>query len=78
MKSWFLGHNHDWISFGAWSTGNKYGVPDGLFYSFPVTVTNKQWTIVDGLQISAEQRAKMDKTTNELLDERKAIEHLLK
>lgn len=52
MRSWFLGHNHDWVSFGAWSNGNSYGVPEGIYYSFPVTVTNKQWTVVNGLQIS--------------------------
>ena len=27
MRSWFLDHTHDWISFGAWSNGNTYGVP---------------------------------------------------
>ncbi len=41
MRSWFLGHDHDWVSFGAWSNGNPYSVPDGLYYSFPVTVSNK-------------------------------------
>lgn len=78
MRSWFLGHNHDWISFGAWSTGNQYGIPDGIYYSFPVTVTNRQWSVVNGLQISPEQRVRMDKSAQELLDERKAIEGLLK
>ena len=78
MKSWFLGHTHDWVSFGAWSNGNSYSVPEGLFYSFPVTVANKKWSVVNGLQINAEQRARMDKTANELMEERKAISDLLK
>lgn len=78
MRSWFQGHTHDWVSFGIWSTGNTYGVPEGLFYSFPVTVANKKWSIVPGLEIGAEQRARLDKTANELLEERKAIESLLK
>ena len=77
MKSWFLGHNHDWISFGIWSDKNPYQVPEGLFYSFPVTVQNKEWSIVTGLSISEEQRVKMTKTANELVEERKAVEHLL-
>ena len=63
MRSWFLGHNHDWISFGAWSNGNPYQIPEQLYYSFPVTVEKKNWRVVPDLQISAEQRAKMDKTT---------------
>lgn len=41
MRSWFQGHSHDWISFGAWSNGNTYGIPEGLFYSVPVTVKDK-------------------------------------
>ncbi len=67
MKSWFLGHNHDWISFGAWSNGNTYGIPEGLFYSFPVTVSNKAWSVVNGLQITPEQRIRMDKSAQELM-----------
>lgn len=78
MRSWFLGHTHDWISFGIWSNGNPYNVPDGLFYSFPVTVQNKEWTIVPGLDICEDQRKRLAFTANELLEERKAIESLLK
>lgn len=49
MRSWFQGHTHDWVSFGIWSNGNPYKVPEGLFYSFPVTVKNRNWEIVKGL-----------------------------
>jgi malate dehydrogenase len=78
MRSWFLGHKHDWISFGIWSTGNPYNVPEGLFYSFPVTVENKEWTIVPGLNITEAQRKRMNVTADELVQERAAIESLLK
>ncbi len=77
MRSWFQGHTHDWISFGSWSNGNPYQIPEGIFYSFPVTVSNKKWTIVPGLSINQKQREKMTKTANELLEEKKAIQHLL-
>lgn len=77
MRSWFLGHNNDWISFGSWSTGNQYGVPEGIYYSFPVTVQNRQWSIVNGLNITQEQRERMTFTANELLEEKKAIQKLL-
>ena len=43
-----------------------------------MTVKNRKWEVVNGLEIDAEQRARMDKTAAELVDERKAIEHLLK
>ena len=78
MKSWFLGHSHDWVSFGIWSTGNTYNIPEGLFYSFPTTVQNKEWSIVNGLTINENQRKRLTITANELLEERNAIEHLLK
>lgn len=78
MRSWFLGHTHDWVSFGAWSNGNTYGVPEGIYYSFPVTIQNQKWSVVNGLNISAEQRQRMTHTANELLEERKAIESILK
>ena len=51
MRSWFQDHNKDWVSFGIWSDNNPYQVPEGLYYSFPVTVTNREWSIVTGLQI---------------------------
>lgn len=77
MRSWFLGHK-GWISFGVYSPGGLYGVPEGIFYSYPVEVNNGKWTIVKGLSISPEQKKRLDHTTNELLEERKAIEQMLK
>ena len=64
MKSWFLGHTHDWVSFGVWSNGNSYQVPEGIFYSFPVTVQNREWSIVNGLSINEKQRHRMTVTAN--------------
>jgi malate dehydrogenase len=78
MRDWFLGHPHDWVSFGAWSSNNPYQIPDKLYFSFPVTIINRHWDIVKGLQISPEQRARLDKTVMELMEEKKAIESLLK
>ena len=52
MRSWFQGHSHDWVSFGAWSNGNTYNIPEGLYYSFPVTVSNGKWSVVNGLNIN--------------------------
>merc|ERR1719216_334186 len=39
----------NWLSMAIPSEGNSYGVPDGLIYSFPVTVQNEQYKIVEGL-----------------------------
>lgn len=73
-------HVHDWwygtkpgchVSMGVISDGNKYGIPAGINYSFPMEIANGQWKIVEGIAINDFSRDKMDKTAKELLDERK-------
>jgi len=48
----------------------SYGVPADLMFSFPVTITNKEWKIVQGLPISDFARTKLDITAKELLEEK--------
>ncbi|KAJ8365881.1 hypothetical protein SKAU_G00147120 [Synaphobranchus kaupii] len=60
----------EFISMGVYSSGNSYGVPDDLIYSFPVMIKNKSWKIVDGLAINDFSRGKMDATAAELVEER--------
>ncbi|XP_029926696.1 malate dehydrogenase 1Ab, NAD (soluble) [Myripristis murdjan] len=60
----------EFISMGVYSTGNTYGVPDDLIYSFPVQIKDKTWKIVDGLEINDFSRGKMDATAVELIEER--------
>lgn len=55
---------------GIISDGNSYGVPDDLIYSFPVTIKNKTWKIVEGLPINDFSREKMDLTAKELKEEK--------
>lgn len=73
-------HVHDWwfgtkpgqfVSMGVNSDNNKYGVPEGVCYSFPVRITNGKWEIVNGYKIDDFSRDKMTKTGAELLEERK-------
>lgn len=55
------------------SDGNKYNVPAGLMYSFPVTIgKDRTWKIVEGLDIDDFSREKMDLTAKELQEERDA------
>ena len=35
------------ISMAVYSAGNSYGIDGDLMFSFPVTVKDKQWKIVD-------------------------------
>jgi malate dehydrogenase len=80
-------HMHDWVlgtpagkyvSMAVDSTGNKYGVADGLIYSFPVTCTGGKWTIVDGLALDDFSKEKMKATENELMEEKNDVADLLK
>lgn len=55
---------------GIMSDGS-YGIPEGIVYSFPVTIgADRNYSIVQGLQIDDFSREKMDATAKELLSER--------
>jgi malate dehydrogenase len=75
-RDWLLGSaKGDWVSMAVLSDGS-YGVPEGLISSFPVTTKDGNWTIVQGLEIDDFSRARIDKSTAELADERKAVTEL--
>lgn len=57
------------VSMGVVSDGS-YGVPADVVFSFPVTIKNKKWTIVQGLPVSDFAREKLTATGNELLEEK--------
>ncbi|MBQ0986097.1 malate dehydrogenase [Streptomyces sp. F63] len=65
----------DWTSMGIPSDGS-YGVPEGLISSFPVTCEGGQYTIVQGLDINAFSRTRIDASVQELADERDAVRGL--
>ncbi|MGZ4444274.1 MAG: malate dehydrogenase, partial [Nocardioidaceae bacterium] len=65
----------DWVSMAVRSKG-EYGVPEGLIYSYPVVTRNGDWEIVEGLEIDAFSRGKMDATAAELVEERDAVKEL--
>lgn len=69
MRDWFLGTGDRWVSMGIVSDGS-YGTPRDIVYSFPVTVSNGKWQIVQGLTISDFAREKLDVTAKELVEEK--------
>lgn len=75
MRDWALGTNGEWVTMGIPSDGS-YGIPEGIIYGVPVTCENGQYTRVEGLEIDAFSRERMDFTLNELEEERAAIAHL--
>tara|TARA_R110000822_G_scaffold290140_1_gene412196 strand:- start:55 stop:750 length:696 start_codon:yes stop_codon:yes gene_type:complete len=76
MHDWALGTNGKWVTMGIPSDGS-YGIPEGVMYGVPVTCANGEYTRVEGLEIDAFSRERMDFTLNELLEERDGVAHLL-
>jgi malate dehydrogenase len=77
MRDWVGGTPEgDWLSMAVPSDGS-YGIPDGLMYSFPVTIRDGRYAIVQDLAIDTFSREKMDATRAELEGEREAVEDLI-
>ena len=76
VRSWVLGTPAgDWVSMSVPSDGS-YGVPEGIISSFPCTCKDGKYSIVQGLEIDAFSRARIDASVAELLEERDAVRSL--
>ncbi|MBX3245919.1 MAG: malate dehydrogenase [Myxococcales bacterium] len=77
IRDWSLGTpKGDWVSMAVVSDGS-YDTPNGVIYGFPVTCEGGKWSIVQGLEIDAFSRAKMDATAKELQEEAADVADLL-
>ncbi|MCA9603988.1 MAG: malate dehydrogenase, partial [Myxococcales bacterium] len=77
IHDWAMGTaKGDWASMAVVSDGS-YGIPKGLIYGFPCTCEGGDYEIVQGLEIDAFSRAKMDATAKELQEEADAVKDLL-
>ncbi|MFM7744175.1 MAG: malate dehydrogenase, partial [Actinomycetota bacterium] len=76
IHSWVKGTPEgDWVSMAVPSDGS-YGVPEGLISSFPCVCKNGKYEIVQGLDIDAYSRGKIDASVAELAEERDAVKQL--
>jgi malate dehydrogenase len=76
VHDWVLGTpSGDWVSMAIPSDGS-YGVQEGLISSFPVTCSNGNYEIVQGLELSDFSKSRIDVTVKELADEREAVKGL--
>ena len=66
----------DWVSMAVPSDGS-YGIPEGVIYSYPVTVGNGEYRIVPGLAVDDFSRQRMEATHAELREEREGVRSLL-
>lgn len=70
MRDWWNGTvPGSFVSMGVISDGS-YGVPKDIVFSFPVDINNKNWSIVQGLDVDSFARSKLDVTAQELLEEK--------
>ena len=76
VRDWVMGTNaDDWVSMSIPSDGS-YGVDEGLISSFPVTCKNGSYEIVQGLELDDFSRSRIEKSVNELKEERDAVQRL--
>ena len=77
IHDWFAGtHPGDWVSMAVPSDGS-YGIKEGVIYSYPVTVKDGAYSIVQGLSVDEFSRKRMDATDKELREERDGVKDLL-
>ena len=77
MASWFHGTSEGEIVSMAVPSDGSYGVPEGLMFSFPVTITDGKWSIVQGIEHNEYAQSKIAATIAELEEERAAVADLL-
>jgi malate dehydrogenase len=76
VRNWHYGTSGRVTSAAHVSKG-EYGVEPGLFFSYPVSYSDGQWSILNGLTQSAFAQEKMKVTEAELKSERDAVAKLL-
>jgi malate dehydrogenase len=73
VHDWVTGTNGAWVSMGIASDGS-YGIPEGLISGFPCTCENGRYEIVQGLDLDAFSKEKIDASIAELVSERDTVE----
>ena len=77
IRTWVMGTDQgDWVSMAVPSDGS-YGIEPGVIYSYPCTCKDGDYSIIQGLEIDAFSREKMDVTYAELKAEREDVADLL-
>jgi malate dehydrogenase len=73
VQTWYNGTPAgDWTSMAILSTG-AYGSPQDVIYGYPVTVSNGEISVVEGLSLSDFDNQMLATTSQELLEEREAV-----
>ena len=77
IRTWVQGTpDGDWVSMAIPADGS-YGAREGVVYSFPVTTSGGDYSIVQGLDVDEFSRGRMQATLDELFEERAGVGELL-
>src|SRR3954465_10730165 len=66
----------DWVSMAV-PTDGSYGIEEGVISGFPVTTSNGEYKIVEGLEVPEFSQQRIDATVEELRSEREAVKDLI-
>jgi malate dehydrogenase len=78
MHTWWHGTGEGECTSMAIPSEGQYGVPEGLIFSYPVTVdASGNYEVVEGIEHNDFAQSRIQATTDELLEERAAVSDLL-
>ena len=76
VRDWVNGtEDGDWVSMAVYSEGH-YGVEEGIIFSYPVSCSNGEYKIIEGLDLNDFSRKKLKETEIELIEEKEAVENI--
>jgi len=76
VHDWVLGTPEgDWVSMAVPADGS-YGVAEGIICGMPCTCSGGEWKIVEGLDVPDFSRERIDRSAQELREERDAVDQL--
>ncbi|MDR2187713.1 MAG: malate dehydrogenase [Azonexus sp.] len=75
VRDWVLGSD-EWVTMGVPSDGS-YGIPKDIVFGMPCECKGGSYKIIQGLEIDAYSREKINLTLKELTDEAAAIKEML-
>jgi malate dehydrogenase len=72
VRDWVRGTDGRWVSMGI-ASGGPYDIPEGLISGFPCTCADGEFSVVEGLELDAFSREKIDASILELTEEREMV-----
>ncbi len=76
IHDWVLGTPAgDWVSMGVCSTG-QYGIPEDIICGLPTICKDGKWEVVEGLELDAFSKPRINASVAELGEERDAVKEL--